>query len=50
MKSQTILNTIGYEMDLKDAIEEPRIFGSDYPGIHWEYGVPGAGAIGASGT
>src|SRR5690625_5155438 len=26
--AQTILNVIGYDMDLKDAIEEPRIFTS----------------------
>src|SRR5699024_9410256 len=28
------------DMDLKDAIEEPRIFTSSYPDIRWEYGVP----------
>jgi gamma-glutamyltranspeptidase/glutathione hydrolase len=38
---QTIVNVIGYEMDLKDAIEEPRIFSSAYPTIRWEYGIPG---------
>ncbi|WP_164216515.1 gamma-glutamyltransferase [Virgibacillus sp. YIM 98842] len=37
---QTIVNVIGYEMDLKDAIEEPRIFSSSYPSIRWEYGIP----------
>lgn len=37
---QTIVNTIGYNMDLKDAIEEPRIFSSSYPTIRWENGVP----------
>lgn len=38
--SQTILNTIGYDMDLKDAIEEPRIYTNKYPDIRWEFGVP----------
>lgn len=37
---QTIVNVIGYEMDLKDAIEEPRIFSNAYPTIRWEYGIP----------
>ena len=37
---QTIVNTIGYEMKLKDAIEEPRIYSNVYPTIRWEYGVP----------
>lgn len=37
---QTIVNSIGYGMDLKDAIEEPRIYTNDYPTIRWEYGVP----------
>src|SRR5690625_1507786 len=37
---QTIVNVIGYEMELKDAIEEPRICSSAYPTIRWEYGIP----------
>lgn len=37
---QTIVNTIGYEMNLKDAIEEPRIYSDSYPTIRWEHGVP----------
>src|SRR5699024_9380342 len=37
---QTIVNTIGYEMDLKDAIEEPRIYSNAYPTIRWEYRIP----------
>ncbi|AQS55827.1 gamma-glutamyltransferase [Novibacillus thermophilus] len=37
---QTILNVIGYGMELKDAIEEPRIYSNQYPNIRWEYGVP----------
>lgn len=36
---QTIVNTIGYDMDLKEAIEEPRIYSNSYPTINWEYGV-----------
>lgn len=38
--AQTILNVIGYKMDLKDAIEEPRIFTNSFPTIRWEYGIP----------
>ncbi|QKY70377.1 gamma-glutamyltransferase [Lentibacillus sp. CBA3610] len=37
---QTIVNVIGYDMELKDAIEEPRIFSSSYPSISWESGIP----------
>ncbi|SFA99748.1 gamma-glutamyltranspeptidase / glutathione hydrolase [Lentibacillus halodurans] len=37
---QTIVNVIGYDMALKDAIEEPRIFSSSYPSIRWESGIP----------
>lgn len=38
---QTIVNVIGYDMGLKDAIEEPRIYSNLYPNIRWEYGIPG---------
>lgn len=38
---QTILNSIGYDMDIKDAIEEPRIYSDEYPDIRWEYGIQG---------
>lgn len=37
---QTILNKIGYDMELKDAVEEPRIYTNAYPNIRWEIGVP----------
>lgn len=37
---QTIVNVIGYKMELKDAIEEPRIYSNVYPNIRWEYGIP----------
>nr|WP_254434293.1 gamma-glutamyltransferase [Halobacillus sp. Marseille-Q1614] len=37
---QTIVNVIDYEMDLKEAIEEPRIYSSSYPQIRWEEGIP----------
>ncbi|ALX50675.1 gamma-glutamyltransferase [Lentibacillus amyloliquefaciens] len=37
---QTIVNVIGYDMELKNAIEEPRIFSSSYPSISWETGIP----------
>ncbi|OEH54432.1 gamma-glutamyltransferase [Oceanobacillus sp. E9] len=37
--TQTIVNTIGYEMSIKDAIEEPRIYSNTYPSIRWEYGI-----------
>ncbi|WP_449355060.1 gamma-glutamyltransferase [Virgibacillus natechei] len=37
---QTIVNVIGYDMELKDAIEEPRIYSNDYPSIRWESGIP----------
>ncbi|WP_404454478.1 gamma-glutamyltransferase [Oceanobacillus kapialis] len=38
--TQTLVNVLGYEMDLKDAIEEPRIYSNSYPSIRWEYGIP----------
>lgn len=37
---QTILNVIDYDMDLKAAIEEPRIYSNQFPTIRWEQGVP----------
>ncbi|RST74226.1 gamma-glutamyltransferase [Siminovitchia acidinfaciens] len=37
---QTILNVVDYDMDLKSAIEEPRIYSNQYPNIRWEPGVP----------
>ncbi|AOV07505.1 gamma-glutamyltransferase [Sporosarcina ureilytica] len=37
---QTILNVVDYEMDLKAAIEEPRIYSNQYPNIRWEQGIP----------
>ncbi|MBS4223598.1 gamma-glutamyltransferase [Lederbergia citrea] len=37
---QTILNVIDYDMNLKDAIEEPRIYSNQFPTIRWEQGVP----------
>ncbi|WP_232324926.1 gamma-glutamyltransferase [Halobacillus mangrovi] len=37
---QTIINVIDYDLELKDAIEEPRIYSSSYPQIRWEEGVP----------
>lgn len=39
---QTILNVVDYDMDLKAAIEEPRIYSNQYPNIRWEQGVPDA--------
>ena len=39
--TQVVLNVIGYEMGIKDAIEEPRIYSNSYPNIRWEYGMPG---------
>lgn len=38
--TQTILNNIGYGMDIKDSIEEPRIYSNKYPNIRWEPGIP----------
>ncbi|TLS37234.1 gamma-glutamyltransferase [Pseudalkalibacillus caeni] len=38
--AQVILNVIGYGMDLKDAIEEPRIYTSKYPILIFEKGIP----------
>ncbi|RJS62425.1 gamma-glutamyltransferase, partial [Bacillus sp. PK3_68] len=37
---QTLIHVINYEMDLKDAIEEPRIFNGTGPLIWWEEGIP----------
>lgn len=36
---QTILNVLEYDMELKQAIEEPRIYTSQYPTIRWEEGI-----------
>ncbi|MDP4171442.1 MAG: gamma-glutamyltransferase, partial [Bacillota bacterium] len=36
---QTIINIIDFKMDLKSAIEEPRIFASPGPLISWESGI-----------
>nr|WP_309868015.1 gamma-glutamyltransferase [Desmospora profundinema] len=38
--AQTILNVLEYDMALKDAIEEPRIYTNAYPNIRWEPGIP----------
>lgn len=38
--AQVLLNVIHYDMDLKDAIEEPRIYSNKYPSIRWEKGIP----------
>ncbi|GGF13468.1 gamma-glutamyltranspeptidase [Halobacillus andaensis] len=37
---QTLVNVIDYDMELKDAIEEPRIYSASYPQIRWEEGIP----------
>nr|WP_289215719.1 gamma-glutamyltransferase [Halobacillus campisalis] len=37
---QTLVNVIDYDMPLKDAIEEPRIYSASYPQIRWEDGIP----------
>ncbi|MCM3666713.1 gamma-glutamyltransferase [Mesobacillus subterraneus] len=37
--AQTLINIIDYHMDLKDAIEEPRIYNSTGPFIWWEEGM-----------
>lgn len=37
---QTLINVLDYKMDLKEAIEEPRIYNSVGPLIWWEKGVP----------
>ncbi|MCP3026415.1 gamma-glutamyltransferase [Halobacillus sp. A5] len=37
---QTLVNVIDYDMPLKDAIEEPRIYSPSYPQITWEEGIP----------
>ncbi|GAM16074.1 gamma-glutamyltransferase [Mesobacillus selenatarsenatis] len=36
---QTLVNVLDFGMDLKDAIEEPRIFNSTGPLIGWESGI-----------
>ena len=36
---QTIINILDYKMDVKDAIEEPRIYNSTGPYIWWEEGI-----------
>jgi len=36
---QTIVNVLDFGMDLKEAIEEPRIFNSSGPLIGWEAGI-----------
>jgi gamma-glutamyltranspeptidase/glutathione hydrolase len=36
---QTIVNLIDFKMDLKEAIEEPRIFATPGPLISWESGI-----------
>lgn len=37
--AQTLINVIDYHMDLKEAIEEPRIYNSTGPFIWWEEGM-----------
>lgn len=37
--AQTLINIIDYKMDVKDAIEEPRIYNSTGPFIWWEEGM-----------
>ncbi|MFG6119851.1 gamma-glutamyltransferase [Thalassobacillus sp. B23F22_16] len=37
---QTIINVIDYDMELQDAIEEPRIYSASYPQVRWEEGIP----------
>jgi gamma-glutamyltranspeptidase / glutathione hydrolase len=37
---QVIFNKLGKGLDLKQAIEEPRIYSARYPTIRWEKGVP----------
>lgn len=37
--TQTIMNVIGYDMELKDAIEQPRIYSNEFPNIRWEPGI-----------
>lgn len=38
--AQTILNRITYQLDLKPAIEEPRIYSPTAPALQWAQGVP----------
>lgn len=40
--AQTLLNVLEYDMDLKEAIEEPRIYTNAFPNIRWEAGIPAA--------
>ncbi|WP_100331047.1 gamma-glutamyltransferase [Bacillus xiapuensis] len=37
---QTLIHVLDYQMDLKDAIEEPRIYNGTGPLIWWEEGIP----------
>lgn len=37
---QTIINAIEYEMDLKDALEEPRIYTNNLSSYRYEAGIP----------
>ncbi|HZG73537.1 MAG TPA: gamma-glutamyltransferase [Chondromyces sp.] len=37
---QTLINVLDYKMDLKDAIEEPRVYNGTGPLIWWEEGLP----------
>ncbi|MFC7440761.1 gamma-glutamyltransferase [Laceyella putida] len=39
---QVMFNKLSKGLDLKQAIEEPRIFSSQYPTVRWEEGVPDA--------
>nr|WP_240512064.1 gamma-glutamyltransferase [Paludifilum halophilum] len=38
--AQTILHVLEYDLPLKQAIEEPRIYTKTYPSIRWEEGIP----------
>lgn len=38
--SQTILNLLEYDMDLQDAVEEPRIYTNSTTSYRYEVGVP----------
>jgi gamma-glutamyltranspeptidase/glutathione hydrolase len=44
--SQVILNALEYEVDLPAAVAEPRVFGSSYPTVTWEDGVPSSALAG----
>ncbi|MBM7649253.1 gamma-glutamyltranspeptidase/glutathione hydrolase [Bacillus ectoiniformans] len=37
---QTLINVIDYQMDLKEAIEAPRVYNGTGPLIWWEEGIP----------